>query len=254
MTDSSATTIIGLLLLAMLIVAAPGCQTDRNGMTVDVSAAIEVYRDQVDRRPGRDELDRMIARLPAEQLNDLGVLYENEGRLEDAAWAYQHAVWRDPRYGQAYVNLGNVLREQGKLDQARLRYRQAMALDPDGFEAANNFADLCAEEGQLLDEAIERLAPVVDEAGPHRPFGLDTLGWLYHLRGEQERAREVLEEALEEAPSHQPALRATIHLHLAETYKALGQLAESESHDAAARGIRGQTAPAPAGSDNRESG
>jgi tetratricopeptide (TPR) repeat protein len=245
---------MGLVLPAMLIVAASGCQTDRNGMTVDMSAAIEVYREHVDRRPGRDELDRMIARLPAEQLNDLGVLYEKEGRLEEAAWAYQHAVWRDPRHAQAYVNLGNVLREQGKPQEARLRYRQAMALDPNGFEAANNFADLCAQEGQLLDEAVERLEPLVDEPGPYRPFGLDTLGRLYHLRGEHERALAVLEEALEKAPSHQPALRATIHLHLAETCKALGQLAESESHDAAARRIREQTAPAPSRPDDPESG
>lgn len=237
----------------MLMAGAPGCETDRDGVTVDVSAALEVYRDQVDRKPSRAQLEGMIARLPPEQLVDLGVLYEREGRLEEAAWAYQHAVWRDPRYAQAYVNLGNVLRQQGKPQEAGLRYRQAMAADPKCFEAANNFADLCAEQGQCLDEAVERLEPLLQEAGPYRPFGLDTLGRLYHLQGDHERALEVFEKALEEAPSDQLSLQATIHLHLADALKAVGRLAESEAHEAAARGIQEQMASAPSGPGEEES-
>lgn len=253
MADSKVTRPIALLLLVLLMAGAPGCQTDRDGVSVDVSAALEVYRDQVDRKPDRAELEGMIARLPPEQLNDLGVLYEREGRLEEAAWAYQHAIWRDPRYAQGYVNLGNVLRQQGKPEEASLRYRQAMAADPGCFEAANNFADLCAEQGQCLDEAVARLAPLLEEAGPHRPFGLDTLGRLYYLQGNHERALDVFERALEEAPSDQPSLQATIHLHLADTLEAVGRVEECEAHRAAARGIQGQTAPGPSGPEERES-
>jgi len=216
------------LLLPALVVVAAGCETDRQGVLVDISAAVRAYQDQLDRKPGRAEMERMIARLPAQQLNDLGVLYEREGRLEDAIWAYQHAVWRDLRLAAAYVNFGNVLRKQGKPEQARFRYRQAMAADPRSFEAVNNFADLCAADGQCLDEAIERLESVLDEAGQYRPYGMDTLGWLYHLRGDNEKAREMLHAALREADTSDLSLAATINEHLAKTLRAVGQTTEAE--------------------------
>ena len=206
-----------------LLLAASGCETNSEGVQVDLTAAARVYREQVDRKPGREEMKRIIARLPADQLNDLGVLYEREGRLDDAVWAYQQAVWRDPRCSRAYVNLGNVLRKQGKLDQARFRYRQAMAADPTSFEAANNFADLCAAERTCIEEAISRLEPMVEGAGSYRPYGLDTLGWLYHLQGADERALDILETARGEAGTADPTLTETIDTHLAEVRAALGR-------------------------------
>ncbi len=210
-----------------LLLAASGCETKAEGVQVDLTAAARIYREQLDRKPGREEMQRIIARLPADQLNDLGVLYEREGRLDDAVWAYQHAVWRDPRCSRAYVNLGNVLRKQGKLDQARFRYRQAMAADPTSFEAANNFADLCAAERTCIEEAIGRLEPMVEGAGPYRPYGLDTLGWLYHLQGEDERALDILETARGEAGAADPALTETIDTHLTEVRAALGRRADA---------------------------
>ena len=224
--------------VVLLVVVAAGCQTDRDGVEVDVAAALRAYRERVDRKPCRAQVDQIIAGLKAEQLNDLGVLYEREGRLEDAAWAYQRAVWQDLRFAQAYVNLGNVLRKQGKREEARLRYRQAMAADPSNFEAVNNFADLCAEEGSHCEEAIALLAPMAEIAGAHRAYGLDTLGWLYHLRGDDVRATALLEAALQEAGAGDFALRATVHEHLATTYVALGRLAEAAQHEAAARLMR----------------
>lgn len=206
-----------------LLLAASGCETKAEGVQLDLTAAARVYREQMDRKPGREQMERIIAQLPADQLNDLGVLYEREGRLDDAVWAYQQAVWRDPRRSRAYVNLGNVLRKQGKLDRARFRYRQAMAADPTSFAAANNFADLCAAEGTRIEEAISRLEPVVEAAGPYRPYGLDTLGWLYHLQGADERALDILETARGEAGSADPALIETIDTHLAEVRAALGR-------------------------------
>jgi len=213
---------------ALVVLGAAGCETGKEGVELDLTAAARAYREAVDRKPGREELERLIAQLPAQQLNDLGVLYEREGRLDDALWAYQHAVWRDPRCSRAYVNLGNVLRKQGKLDQARFRYRQAMAADPTSFEAANNFADLCAAEATCIEEAIRRLEPMLETAGPYRPYGLDTLGWLYHLQGDDEKAVELLETALREAGSDDQEFCATLNEHLTETYAALGWTREAK--------------------------
>jgi tetratricopeptide (TPR) repeat protein len=231
---------VGPIPLALILLSAvAGCETDRDGVTVNVTSTLQAYQEYVDRQPDRAEVEAMISRMPAEQLNDLGVLYESEGRLEEAEWAYQQAVWRDPRYAQAYVNLGNVLRKLGRPEEAMLRYRQAMAADPDSFAAANNFADLCAAERTCIEEAIQRLSPMLARAGAQRPYALDTLGWLNCRLGEHEKALELLEAALQEAPQDDGLLRASIHSHLAEAYDALGRREEATAHEREARRIRG---------------
>jgi tetratricopeptide (TPR) repeat protein len=222
-------------LLALLVL--PGCQTDRDGVKVNLTAALRAYRARLDRTPTRREAQRIIALLPADQLNDLGVLYEREGRLDDAAWAYQEAVWRDLRFAPAYVNLGNVLRKQGKPDEALQRYRQAMAADPANFEAANNFGDLCAELNAHLGEAVERLEPLVQQEGPHRGYGLDTLGWLRHLRGEDDAALALLERALAEV-GDDLELALAVHAHLAAVCAQLGRREEAAAHCAEQERIR----------------
>ena len=227
------------LLLALLVptlaVALCGCQTDRDGVRINLSEAVRAYRQQVDKKPGREQLDRMVASLPAEQLTDLGVMYEREERLDDAARAYYAAIQRDLYYARAYTNLGNVLRKQGKSEEALTRYRQAMAADPGSFEAANNFADLCAAEGTYLDEAISRLVPVMDKAGTMRPYALDTLGWLYHQRGQDELARQSLAAALADTNAIDATLRTTIQAHLVAVREALRRTGGAEGPETEAR-------------------
>jgi tetratricopeptide (TPR) repeat protein len=233
---------VNLAIMPLLVLAGclAGCETDRDPVQVDLTAAARAYRQMVDRRPSREQMEAVIASLPAEQLTDLGVMYEREGRLEEAARAYQQAIWREPRYARAYVNLGNVLRKQGKTEEALFRYRQAMSADPASFEAANNFADLCAEEGSCVEEAIERLEPRVEMAGALRPYGLDTLGWLYHLKGDEEKAAATLERALAEAGEGDPGLCGSVHKHLAEVYRTAGRAEEAGEHEEAARRLQGK--------------
>lgn len=225
------------ILLALGVLLA-GCQTDKKGVQVDLTAAVRAYKQGLDRKPTRVQIERLIASLSPEQLNDMGVLYEREGRLDKAEWAYQHAVWRNPRFAVAYVNLGNVLRKQGKTEDALFRYRQALSADRTSFEAANNFADLCAEKNVHLDEALGRLKPVVKSPSPHRAYGLDTLGWLYHRTNDDTAAAETLETALADPSAKDPSLRAAIHQHLAAVYEAMGRHAEAQSQQAEARVVQ----------------
>jgi tetratricopeptide (TPR) repeat protein len=226
------------LLMCLLGGLLAGCQTDKKGIRIDLSQAVRAYRQSIDRKPDRAQMEQAVARLSAEQLNDMGVIYEREGRLDRAEWAYQHSVWRNPRFAIAYVNLGNVLRAQGKTEEALFRYRQAMSADRANFDAANNFADLCAEKRVHLDEALERLEPVAQSPGPHRAYGLDTLGWLYHLAGDDARAVETLHAALADPRGKDSHLRLAVHEHLAAVYGAMGRHAEAKSQQAAAEAIR----------------
>lgn len=227
--------VVPALLLAALAGCLCGCDTPRDGVYVNVSALVEAYRARANREPDRAQMEQLVENLPPEQLTDLGVMYEREQRLDRAEWAYQHAIWRDLHYARAYVNLGNVLRQQGKVEEARYRYRQAMTADPNCVEAANNFADLCAADGTSTDEAIAKLEPMVERAGSLRPYTLDTLGWLYHQKGDNERARQLLTTALRETEAKNEALRASVSTHLAEVDKALGGAQEAAGSGAEAR-------------------
>jgi len=233
------------LLLALTLLLVTGCQTDERGLGVNATAALRAYREHLDRKPTRAQTERIVAALSPEQLNDMGVLYEREGRLDKAEWAYQHAIWRDPRFAPAYVNLGNVLRNQGKSEEALFRYRQALNADPRSFEAANNFGDLCAEQRVHVQEAIAHLAPLTAQPGPHRAYGLDTLGWLYHVRGDDAKAAAVLESALREASPEQAALLIAIHEHLAGVCSALGRGRDAAAHRAKAQALKQHSASAP---------
>ena len=215
-----------LAILALLALAGCRMQTDRRGVALNLTALREAVRHRDEMPPA--QIDWLTQALSPAQHNDLGVLYEREGRLDDAVKQYNVAILKDPRLAKAYVNLGNVRRKQGRRQEALLRYREAIALEPGDFAAVNNFADLCAEMGQDRDEATARLSAAL-RAEPSNPYGLDTLGWLYYLEGQPERALPVLESAVGPAQQDQ-ALSATVHCHLALVCVALGRKRDAAEH------------------------
>ncbi len=223
---------------ALLALTAAGCDTSPEGVSINISAALRAYRERLDRKPGRAQTERILAALKPEQLNDLGVAYQREGRLQDAEWAFRQAIRNNVWYVTPHINLANVLREQGRTQEALDRYRKALLLDPHSFEAANNFADLCARERTNIPEAMAILSPLLDTAGALRPYGLDTLGWLQHLSGQHPRAAETLQAALREAPAGDLRLRLAIHEHLAQVCLSLERHAEAAEHNTQAGRLR----------------
>lgn len=60
----------------------------------------------------------------------LGEAYDNAGRNEEAANAYQQAITLKPEVAGYYNNLGNVLARAGKIDEAKAAYTKSVELDP----------------------------------------------------------------------------------------------------------------------------
>jgi tetratricopeptide (TPR) repeat protein len=60
----------------------------------------------------------------------LGEAYDNAGRNEEAANAYQQAITLKPDVAGYYNNLGNVLARAGKIDEAKAVYTKSVELDP----------------------------------------------------------------------------------------------------------------------------
>jgi protein O-mannosyl-transferase len=81
--------------------------------------------------------------------NNLGLVLQAEGRVDEAAEHYREAVRLRPSYPEALYNLGNVLAAGGRLAEAEARYEQAVGLD-DGFAAAhNNLGNVLLMQGKV---------------------------------------------------------------------------------------------------------
>ena len=61
---------------------------------------------------------------------NLGVAFEQLGRLDDAIASYDRAIELDPKEAPLHLNLGNALQKKGELDDAIGCYRESVELDP----------------------------------------------------------------------------------------------------------------------------
>ncbi len=94
--------------------------------------------------------------LTAAEHNDLGLVYERDGKVDLAVREYRKAVRLDPRLARARVNLGNVAAGRGRWGEAEKSYRRALR-DEELPDALNNLAVALVRQSKGLDEA-ERLA------------------------------------------------------------------------------------------------
>ncbi len=106
---------------------------------------------------------------PAERLN-LGVTYEQSGRLELALREYKRAERGDLR-GTALAYQGNIHTTLGDLQRAESVYRAALRINPDELTALNNLAWLLAGNHQNLEEAEQLILHALSlNPEPDEPF------------------------------------------------------------------------------------
>ena len=71
---------------------------------------------------------------------------QRDDRLGALSW-YQKAVTLDPSYADPHNDMGIVLEEEGRIEEARQAYEHALALDPNFLEAHSNLALLAERRG-----------------------------------------------------------------------------------------------------------
>ena len=76
---------------------------------------------------------------------NLGILFEDQKRYEEAEEAYGTALKHDPTDGSTWYNLGVLLQEQQQYEEAEKAYRRALKLDP-------TFTQVWYNLGNLLDD------------------------------------------------------------------------------------------------------
>jgi Flp pilus assembly protein TadD len=158
-------------------------------------------------------------------INDLGVVYLKQNRLEDAAAAFSRAIKISPRFAYARLNLGITLNRQGKHAEAaallETLYKENSALPG----VRENYADALfdagrlAECGKLLRAAIaDPFTTQKERAEMHYKLG--------RLLSRQEKTQEAVKE-LQRATELEPTA-FNAHLLLGGNLLQLKRPAEAE--------------------------
>jgi tetratricopeptide (TPR) repeat protein len=95
--------------------------------------------------------------------------------------------------------LGAVFEEQARYEDAERAFRDALLIDPKHAPSLNYLGYMLAERGRKLDEAVKLLHEAVD-LDPYNGSYLDSLGWAYFKRGAYDRAKTYLIRAGEQLP------------------------------------------------------
>jgi len=87
--------------------------------------------------------------LTAEQHNELGYAYEQQGKYELAEKEYQLASHKKKDWFAPYFNLANVYYKLGESANAERYYRKALGRDENNPDIMNNLAYVLYEQGKL---------------------------------------------------------------------------------------------------------
>jgi tetratricopeptide (TPR) repeat protein len=151
----------------------------------------------------------------------LGHLYISQRRLDSAIAQFTALAAKRPGQAGTHTVLGMLYQMQGKLDDAKSHYERALATDAEAAIAANNLAGIISDEGEGLDRGLQ-LAQAAKRRLPDHPSVNDTLGWLYHQKGQSQMAIGPFEEAIQKVPDN-----AKYRYHLGAAYAATGNAAKA---------------------------
>ncbi|KAH0533941.1 hypothetical protein FGG08_007450, partial [Glutinoglossum americanum] len=185
--------------------------------------------------------------------HNLGLLYVDQGKLDEAEKMYQRALQGyEKAWGPDHTstlntvnNLGNLYAGQGKLGEAEKMYQRALqgkekAWGPDHtstLNTVNNLGNLYADQGKLgeAEKMYQRALQGYEKAwGPDHTSTLDTvnnLGSLYKSRSKLDEAERMYQRALQGyekawGPDHTSTLDTVNNL--GNLYADQGKLDEAE--------------------------
>ena len=127
-------------------------------------------------------------------LNDLGILYLEQGKLESGVTVLEKSIQVDSSQASTYYNLGRAYQMQGNFKKAATAYNKATKLQPQMVDAFFNegLSLFHLEQFNEASEIFERLTKL----HPNSAEALNALGiCLYHLK-DYEESLSILKKAL----------------------------------------------------------
>ena len=167
--------------------------------------------------------------LSADEHVRLGGIYDAQGKTERARDQYQAAVKQDAKHGKAWALLGDTSIRLKDYPGSARAYKNALKLDPQNGDLHNNLAWVYVQQGEDLEEAHDLVTKALLLVPAHRPYYLDTLGVVLLKLGKAQDAVTTLKEAVDTIPGDQPGLLAEAYQHLADAYRAAGDIPAADN-------------------------
>jgi tetratricopeptide (TPR) repeat protein len=151
------------------------------------------------------EIDRALATEPSRELELYSATLRSKTGDFDGAVAYLEGLLASsPDDDELLYNLGVVYGESDR-DEEAIRYaQQALEKNPDNADALNFIGYTWAERGENLEQAEQYITRAM-ELRPDNGYIVDSLGWVYYMRarplmaaGDVVAGRKWLNKALEE--------------------------------------------------------
>ncbi len=172
----------------------------------------------------KKETDHFVA------YNLLGEVYTHQQKYKPAAKAFNKAIKHKPEWNKPYLNLASIrvkqkdataaikvlqqgvkatdyqlqlvsplaqlFHAQGKVEDVLSLFESCYKANPRSLIARNNLASYMADTSEAKDQLdkAEKLAKPLEKTGT--PEFLDTAGWIAYKQGKHEKARELLEKAI----------------------------------------------------------
>lgn len=192
--------------LVVLLTCLGAATYHRNGLWRD---SLALWADAVAKSPYK-----------ARPHNNLGILYLEQGRLDEAAVLFEKVIALDAEYSPAYNNIGLIYLQRDQLDQALFYFRKALELDPRYAHAQNNIGAVYIKQNRIQD--AEEAFRTAAELEPRYASARDNLGLIYFKQKRYEEALRQFERAIAIDP-HQ----AVSYNNLGVVYVTIGRVDEA---------------------------
>ncbi len=150
----------------------------------------------------------------------LGMIYKEQGRLDDAINEFREATKIDPQYSEAFAGLGVAELDRGSLAEATSAFKQAIALNSGNSTAHYGLGKVYVKQN-MPDEAIKELNTSLYQNPNSAPARL-AMGEAYAEQGNTVAAIQQFQESIRIKPEN-----ADAYLHIADIRESRGDLEHS---------------------------
>ncbi len=154
------------------------------GLNKEMRKSTELLKRAVAMEPDNDRLYHALA-LAHMSLKEYDDAYRNINKAIDL----------NKKKDNYYFEQGALLERLGHYDQAIASMKQTLEINPHHSNAHNFIGYIYATQGVELDKALGHLEQALT-IQPRNGYFLDSLGWIYHKKGEFEQALEHLKKAM----------------------------------------------------------
>jgi Flp pilus assembly protein TadD len=136
--------------------------------------------------------------------NNLGNVFAQRGRVDEAMVQYQEALAINPAYAVTHYNLGVAFMQKGRVDEAIAQYQEALKIDPEDAESHCNLGVSFMQKGRV-DEAITQYRKAL-EINPYNANVHCNLGAALFQQRRIDEAIDQFQQALRLKPDYGDAL------------------------------------------------